>query len=1420
MTQPVDPQRDKRRLTPIGVALLYAVFAALWITVSGALLNMSVDDPVLQGRIEIAKGLLFVAVTSALLYVVLREWGTSVAEAAAVARRRARLKRVGAAQRTVLLVVLCSLVPLSGLVVLKVHEPQVEREAFANLKAIADLKAGQIENWLYERQNDGAVIMASAGMVRQVAALRREVGDSAVRESVRAQLIAAVDAVQYEAALLVDPLGMPLLEIGKFRGPVSGTTALLPQALETHQTRHSEVVADADGGLRLDFVVPLVSFASDGRRESVGGLVLAVRPEQFLFPFVDSWPTASASGETLLVRREGDSVLFINDPRGFKGGGLALRRSLKRTDDPVVAAVKAARSGAGQGVDYRGVEVFAAYRPVTGTEWIVVAKLDRSEVMAPLRQLSSWVSLIALVALAAIGAVIFLLWRQRERTLHLEIQAQSDKVLRQFYDLPFIGIAISSPTTKEWLRCNDHLCEILGYPREELLRRTWAEMTHPDDLAADVACFDRLLAGEIEGYTLDKRFIRKDGSVIFVTLDVRGVRSADGRLEHVLATMQDITERKLTEAKTQRLTAIHAAVSECNQAIIRSHSAEELFPQICRIAVLYGGMKTAWVGRLDRETLLVRPAFSFGDDLGLLSELQVSIDPDLPKGRGPTGIAVRERKPYWVQNFQTEPALEPWYERAERSGWRASAALPLTRDGEVVGAFILYAGETNAFDEAVQILLIKMAQDISFALTLFAREEERRAMENALRESESRFRELYEKAPLAYQSLDVEGNILEVNDAWLNLLGFRREEVIGRFIGDFMTDVSIKTLQNEFPKFQQRGKVDGPLFHFLHRDGTRRLLMVNGQIARDRDGNFLRTHCIMTDLTERLQSAEQLRLAAAVFEQSAEGIVILDATHNVLMVNQAYTKMTGYSAAELIGKLPPVMDPGCNDASFIRAMWETVETHGSWQGELWNRRKDGDLYPELASVSRVHDEEGKVSHYIAIVTDISAHKANEAHIHRLAHFDALTGLPNRSLLADRVGQSLSRVERNAESLALIFMDIDRFKNVNDSLGHRIGDELLIQVAGRLRHVLREEDTVSRLGGDEFILVLPSASAEGAAHVAEKVLKSLSAPYQIEHHELNVTASLGIAMYPNDGHTYDALSMCADAAMYRAKQGGRNTFRFFTREMQERSDRTLQLENALRRALDMDQLELHYQPQISLADGRVIGVEALLRWRHPELGNVSPADFVPIAEESGLILPIGEWVLRMAICQMQLWQEAGLPTMVMAVNLSAVQFRQSRLPELVSQTLEEFKLPPECLELELTEGVAMDNPVGAIAVMNDLHERGVHMSIDDFGTGYSSLSYLKRFKVYKLKIDQSFVRDLSTDPEDAAIVEAIIGLSRSLGLKTIAEGVETAEQLAFLRERGCDEAQGYHIGRPMLAEDFEAFLRDYRPVKTPREDFEL
>jgi len=388
----------------------------------------------------------------------------------------------------------------------------------------------------------------------------------------------------------------------------------------------------------------------------------------------------------------------------------------------------------------------------------------------------------------------------------------------------------------------------------------------------------------------------------------------------------------------------------------------------------------------------------------------------------------------------------------------------------------------------------------------------------------------------------------------------------------------------------------------------------------------------------------------------------------------------------------------------------------------------------------------------------------------------------------------------------MFVDLDHFKNVNDTLGHRIGDELLIAVATRLKSTVRDVDTVSRQGGDEFVLILPDTDADGAAHVAGKLLEAVAQPYQIESFELTVTLSIGIAIYPGDGETFEVLAKCADAAMYRSKHDGRNTYRFFTTEMQARSAPNLHMENALRRALERKQLLLHYQPQISLRDGRLIGVEALLRWQHPELGMIPPADFISLAEESGQILLIGEWVLRSAVRQMKAWMDAGLAPMVIAVNLSAVQFRHPHLPELVTQILDEEKLAPQYLELELTEGVAMDDAPAAIALIDRLHARGIRMSIDDFGTGYSSLSYLKRFKVYKLKIDQSFVRDISKDPEDRAIVVAIISLANSLGLQTIAEGVETEGQLAFLREQGCNEVQGYYFSKPLPADEFLMFAR--------------
>ena len=449
-----------------------------------------------------------------------------------------------------------------------------------------------------------------------------------------------------------------------------------------------------------------------------------------------------------------------------------------------------------------------------------------------------------------------------------------------------------------------------------------------------------------------------------------------------------------------------------------------------------------------------------------------------------------------------------------------------------------------------------------------------------------------------------------------------------------------------------------------------------------------------------------------------------------------------------------------------------------------------------------------IDHAVSAIAHKEQHRRAQKRIQHLAHYDALTGLPNRTLLEESARDAIAFARACKTPMAWMILDLDHFKDINDTLGHGVGDLLLIEVASRLRRELRQDDMVSRFGGDEFVLLLDGLDANEACLVAQNLLDVIAAPFQLEHYDLNVTGSIGIALFPEDGADAATLCKSADTAMYHIKQQGRQGYCFFTAEMQARSARKLRLVNALRHAVNRDQFKLHYQPQVSLHDGRIVGVEALVRWTHPELGVVSPAEFIPAAEESGLILPIGEWVLRQAMRHANIWLARGLPPMVMAINLSVVQFRHPDLPKLISSILEDEGLKSEFLELELTEGLALNDPQAAIETMNDLHDRGIRMSIDDFGTGYSSLNYLKKFKVYKLKIDQSFVRDIGTDPEDRAIVAAIVQMAKSLGLKTIAEGVETAEQLAFLRQQGCDEVQGYYFSKPLLAEHFEAFVQSW------------
>jgi len=558
------------------------------------------------------------------------------------------------------------------------------------------------------------------------------------------------------------------------------------------------------------------------------------------------------------------------------------------------------------------------------------------------------------------------------------------------------------------------------------------------------------------------------------------------------------------------------------------------------------------------------------------------------------------------------------------------------------------------------------------------------------------------------------------------------------------------------------------------------------------------------DVTKRKSVEDKLQLAGAVFDQAREGFVIADRDGRVVTVNQAFCDISGYSADELQGQQTAALGFGIGRRDVRRQVRTALQACGHWKGEVRASRKDGSLYTCWAAIKQQRDAGGAVTHYIGILDDITQAREVERNLVRLAHVDTLTDLPNRSLLADRVGQLTSVSRRDHRPFALMFMDLDQFKNINDTHGHSVGDALLGEMARRLQGSLREVDTVARLGGDEFAVLLPGADAAGAELVAAKLLERLAEPCMVQGHELSMTMSIGIATYPSDGDDYEILSRNADTAMYRAKHEGKATWRFFAAGMQQRSARQLQLESALRRAIERNELLLHYQPQLDAAGEHLVGVEALLRWRHPEFGMVSPAEFIPLAETSGQILVIGEWVLRTAVAQLKAWIDAGVAPMVVAVNLSAVQFRHAGLANVVTRALSDAGLPAQYLELELTESVTA-NPAAATAVMNSLHALGVRLSLDDFGTGFSSLNHLKRFPLHTLKIDQTFVRDIDTDPDDRAIVRAIIQLARALNLQTIAEGVETDAQHQFLRHEGCDMMQGYRFCRPIDAAALEMWI---------------
>ncbi len=681
--------------------------------------------------------------------------------------------------------------------------------------------------------------------------------------------------------------------------------------------------------------------------------------------------------------------------------------------------------------------------------------------------------------------------------------------------------------------------------------------------------------------------------------------------------------------------------------------------------------------------------------------------------------------------------------------------------------------------------------------------------ERALSASELKFRAMFTRTFEMIGLLDPEGVLVEVNDTALELAKAGREEVIGRPFWDtpwWTHDPEQQQRLRQAVRWAAAGEV--VRFEVTHRkrDGGLRHVDFSLRPILDEAGQVVWLVPEGHDVTERHAAAEQLALSARVFEGSREAIMITDAASRILAVNRSFTAVTGYPAEEVLGRDPGLLNSGRQGAAFYAEMWRSLQRHGFWQGEIWNRRKDGAIYPAWLSITAVRNADGAVGHYIGIATDLTEAKLAEDRIRDLAYFDPLTGLPNRSLLQDRATQALAIAERDGHKAAVIFIDLDNFKTVNDSLGHSAGDTLLQSVAGRIRALVGEADTASHIGGDDFVVMLPETDAEGAAHVANKFMAALGEPYRVGERSITVTPSLGIAVYPQDGTDFESLMQHADTALNDAKQAGRNCYRFFTHAMNAAALERLELGNNLRRALAAGEFLLHYQPQVDIGSGRLVGMEALIRWNDPAAGLIPPMRFIPVAEESGLIVPIGEWVLEEACRQCRRWQDAGLPGVPVAVNLSGAQFRHGDIQDKVAAALAHSGLAPRFLELELTEGVVMEHTEGTLSTLGALKALGVQLSIDDFGTGYSSLAYLKRFPLDKLKIDQSFVRNITEDANDLAIASAVIGMGHSLNLRVVAEGVERQEQLDTLHRQGCDDAQGYLFARPMPAADMEAYLR--------------
>jgi diguanylate cyclase (GGDEF)-like protein/PAS domain S-box-containing protein len=869
-------------------------------------------------------------------------------------------------------------------------------------------------------------------------------------------------------------------------------------------------------------------------------------------------------------------------------------------------------------------------------------------------------------------------------------------------------------------------------------------------------------------------------------------------------------------SKSTALLSMYQVAVATNAALQHAKTPEELYARVCASAVENERFLTCAILTPDPGSKWVRVEEVAGRGVEALRKVNISLDQGIAEGQGLVSQAFNTKLVCISNDFLHDERTKPWHAAAQALGVASGAAMPLLSGNTPIGVLILYSSHLNAFEGEVVELLSHMAQSITFALANFEREIDRTCAEDNLRASEEKYRSILESLQEAYYEIDLQRRPILYNAAYFRILGYTPEEVMSPTFKRHTPEMD-RVLTDAFQQVRETGESRQDMhWEYIHKNGS--IVKVQGSInlVKNAIGEPTGYRGIFRDVTEGHKIEEALRESEARFRAltnlSSDWYWELDADYRFTrMESRREKRKSGQSV--VVGKR--IWEAGFE----LDAGWEmfidVLKGHIPFRDVIMHRTTSkGTPFYISASGEPVFDGDGNFSGYRGVSREITEQKIAEDRIQYLATHDGLTALPNRVMFSHLLSNAIKTGARYKRGFSILFVDLDRFKFINDTLGHDAGDKLLQEVTTRFKHALRSSDVIARLGGDEFVvLVQETHDGNQASIVARKLLSEAIKPVMLAGQECRVTASIGIAMFPQDGHDEQSLMKNADIAMYYAKEEGKNNFQFYSDDIKTHSLERLALEANLRHALERDEFTLHYQAKLDLQKGTINGVEALLRWNSPALGNVSPVQFIPVAEETGMIVSIGKWVLQTACAQNVAWQRLGLPPICMAVNLSVRQFADPDLLQDIGDVLKSTGMAPQLLELEITEGMVIQHPMQAVKLLTAIKDMGVRLAIDDFGTGYSSLGQLKNFPIDTLKVDRSFIRDIATDAGDRAITEAIIAMGKTLSLTVVAEGVETAEQEAFLREHACDEMQGYYFSKPIPATDFANLLRaNSQPLK--------